>query len=236
MDPIKWILQVPGYDFSWSFFLSQIEMVNIGHLWYLPCLFVIFAVSYPLFLFFGKSWVASVLIFIATLGLSYKAFSFPEIFQIQNAMYYLVYFIFGYIISFAIDKVAGYDWRIVQRLKCNRTLYVALITGLIVLSAIAGFAIHRFSSIAYDYYLSFVVLILLYMLVPRKTTAWISKISENSYGIYLFHSPLIYITAMLAPNMSPILMVIINFFIFGGVAYAMSAALSGSRLKFIIGK
>jgi len=48
MDPVKVWLHIEGYTPDINFVVSQLELVNIGHLWYLPCLFLIFVLSYPL--------------------------------------------------------------------------------------------------------------------------------------------------------------------------------------------
>lgn len=46
MDPIKILLDVPGYKFSLNLLMQQfILFQNNGHLWYLPTLFLMFVFS-----------------------------------------------------------------------------------------------------------------------------------------------------------------------------------------------
>ena len=66
------------------------------------------------------------------------------------------------------------------------------------------------------------IVLTLYYLVPNKENKFMSFFDKYSYGIYLFHSPLIYIAYTYAPNINPLLMFAINFFGMGGVALFIS--------------
>ena len=101
---------------------------------------------------------------------------------------------------------------------------------------IIGYVIKLITSIGFDIYLSIVVLLFLYKFIPSFNNKIINNISKRSYGLYLFHSPMIYITAVLCPDINPWLMLFINFVCFGFVAYLITVALSKSKLKFIIGE
>ena len=72
--------------------------------------------------------------------------------------------------------------------------------------------------------------------MPSFRNNILDEISNRSYGLYLFHSPLIYITATLCPNINPWFMLIINFIVLGVIAYFITMWLSNSKLKFIIGQ
>ena len=80
------------------------------------------------------------------------------------------------------------------------------------------------------------VLLLFYTIISHCTNTYLNEVSRRSYGIYLFHSPLIYITACLCPNINPWLMLFINFAVFGIIACLITVYISKSRLKFIIGE
>ena len=69
---------------------------------------------------------------------------------------------------------------------------------------------------------SLAIVMILYYLVPNKENKVMSFFDKYSYGIYLFHSPLIYIAFTYAPNISPLLMFAINFIIMGSVALLLS--------------
>lgn len=61
------------------------------------------------------------------------------------------------------------------------------------------------------------------------------KIVINSFGLYLLHSPLIYITFTYLLNSSPIVVSLLNFFVFGGLAYLMTVLIRKTPMKLLIG-
>ena len=67
-----------------------------------------------------------------------------------------------------------------------------------------------------------VIVLALYYLVPNKENKFMTFFDRYSYGLYLFHSPLIYIAYTYSPNINPLLMFTINFFGMGGVALLLS--------------
>ena len=72
--------------------------------------------------------------------------------------------------------------------------------------------------------------------MPEHTPHIIEKIDRNSFGIYLFHSPLVYITFSIAPNASPIIVVIVNFILFGAAAYGLTELVRKTKMKKLIGE
>lgn len=84
--------------------------------------------------------------------------------------------------------------------------------------------------------ISLICVLAAYLVVPKHSTATLRKISRNSMGIYLFHSPLIYLSFNFWPNISPWLMVLINFVGFGAVAYGMTELVRKLGLGIVIGE
>lgn len=99
-----------------------------------------------------------------------------------------------------------------------------------------GYVVRKFTSIGFEFYLSVVLVICLYLIVPKRSNKLINSISDRSYGIYLFHSPLIYLTATYCPNINPRLMLLLNLGLFGGMAYYITVLLSNSSLRFVLGE
>ena len=66
--------------------------------------------------------------------------------------------------------------------------------------------------------------------------SFINTIASHSFGIYLFHSPLIYITFSKYPNLSPFFMIFINFVLFGGLSFLLTKIIRSSKLKWIVGE
>lgn len=225
-NPLKCLLGIPGYENPIVFMGEQMLGMNCAHLWYLPCLFMLMMICYPIFVWAGKSTWKHVLIFVCFLVANYVSGRFPKYYQLNEVSYYLVFFHTGYLVNYvrllfpkqldAFDTVA------------HNIILLIVVVGL-------GYAIQQFTSIGYEVYLSIVVILLFYKFVPSFNIAVINEISKRSYGLYLFHSPLIYITAILCPNINPWLMLFINFVCFGTIAYALTVLISRSRIKFVIG-
>lgn len=74
----------------------------------------------------------------------------------------------------------------------------------------------------------------IHSLVLLLVGAW-GKIGINSFGLYLLHSPLIYITFTYLLNSSPIVVSLLNFFVFGGLAYLMTVLIRKTPMKLLIG-
>lgn len=226
MDPIKIFLGVDGYCLNWNLILQQLQFSNCGHLWYLPCLFIIFIIMYIVLNLIRQNVFGLSFLFLVLAWLNYMHGRLPDAFQIQNAAYYIYYFYLGYLINCLGSRY------VISNKKFNIKY---IVSSVIVLLFIIGFLLYKITSIGFDFYLSSVLVILCYILMSSSSNKVITAISENSYGVYLFHSPMIYITALYYPNINPWLMLFINFFVFGGVAYAMTVAISKSKLRFIIG-
>ena len=72
--------------------------------------------------------------------------------------------------------------------------------------------------------------------MPKRTFSIIEKIDKNSFGIYLIHSPLIYITYAYMSDMNPMSVVIMNFVIFGAIAFWITELLRKMHLGVVIGE
>ena len=121
-----------------------------------------------------------------------------------------------------------------ERYEMVNKCFVQLI--IIVCIIIIGYSVYRVTTIGFEIYLSVIVLLLLYKYKPSFNKSFINEVSKRSYGLYLFHSPMIYITAVLCPNINPWFMLFVNYVCFGSIAYFITIALSKSKLKFIIGE
>ena len=75
-----------------------------------------------------------------------------------------------------------------------------------------------------------------YGAMPEKTYSLVQRIDRNSFGIYLFHSPLIYITFASIPNAHPAIVVFLNFVIFGAAAFGLTELVRNTKLKVLIGE
>lgn len=75
-----------------------------------------------------------------------------------------------------------------------------------------------------------------YMIVSTKRNIMLMRFSRDSYGIYLFHSPLIYIMYMMYPDANPLVMLFVNFIVCGSVGVGIVHVIRVLRLKIINGE
>lgn len=225
MDPIKLYIGVSGYDWKCSLLLQQLYCVNIGHLWFLPCLFLIFIIIYFCMALIRNNRNGLLVLFLLFALLNYKSNIFPDIFQLKEVAYYLVYFYLGYLINY-INSVYS------RKIVINKSILIGVLFVLI----IVGYFIRQVTSIGFEFYSSIFCVLCCFYIMPNNKCDIVNKVSRYAYGIYLFHSPLIYITAIYFPNINPWLMLGINFILFGGIAYCLAIMLSKSYFKFIVGE
>lgn len=223
-DPLKWMLKIPGYERPASFLMDQLLGVNCAHLWYLLILMV---VCYPLFCWAGKALWKHAIIIGTFLVINYFSGRIPKYYQLNEAGYYLVFFHLGYLVN-----LVEQEYHNRPEFAKNRIIQLLIF----VCSVIVEYGIYKITSIGFGIYLSIGVLLLFYIFMPGFNNRFINEISKRSYGLYLFHSPLIYITASFCPNINPWLMLFVNFVCFGSVAYLITITISKSRLRFIIGE
>jgi peptidoglycan/LPS O-acetylase OafA/YrhL len=78
--------------------------------------------------------------------------------------------------------------------------------------------------------------IALYLIIPSNKNEVLIKLSKNSFGIYLFHSPMIYITFKFFSDCNPVWVVGLNFVVWGGLSFILSNWIRKTRFRWIIGE
>lgn len=211
MIPIKMLLDIPTY--------ANIGVVTIlkrfllgtdnGHLWFLYSLFLIFLVLYPLNKITIRYKQAPVVILALIIVLrTVVSPHLPHIFNLTQAIAYALWFQVGVIMA-----------------KNNRSELIATACIILLWGAV-------FSRPAI---LTLVIIAFLYLFVPNRLNTFLSKISKNSFGIYLFHSPLIYITYTFLADRSPVWVVFLNFVVGGIIAYLLTTSIRKCSINKYIG-
>ena len=232
MNPIKWLVRAPGYEnFSDCLTILKYQFLfsgSLGHLWYLPTLFGVFLIVFLCLLWFNSipecrsRKFLHVSLFILFLLSHYLSAYFPSYFCLSSIAYYLIFFFVGYLLSYNISCV---------NLLCSsftNIRWIGYVCWLIFL-----FCACHFTHLRAIFVILFVSIS--YLLIPDKTNKFIRSISDNSFGIYLFHSPLIYITYAYYTNSNPWLVLFLNFIVMGTISYLLTYYISKTKLKFIIG-
>lgn len=223
MVPIRTIINFSGYEkMTMSSIIKYTLLgINNGHLWYLYALFVIF-----IFMYFvdkglkqiNNDWL-DIIVFMIMALLSFNTYNL-KVQCLNDAIRYSVWFYMGYLINKYHSKFN------VIRIKVSTMVLAILfvILCLFIEDDLLELLARIFS------------ILFLYQSFTDKSNKFINSISENSFGVYLFHSPLVYITYTYIPNANPIFIVLLNFVVFGLLAFILSYFIKKTRLKFIIGE
>ena len=220
--PIRYLCQYPPYEDNsllYNIFFNIILGLDNGHLWYCYSLFIIFILSYFIENLNNKYLKVFIVLIISSIGQFIPTF-------VGSALNNLIWFYLGFLI---------------KKINFNKSYKISL-SLISILSIIIYFVCYYNEPLYYNYilislkYIACITIIpLIYNIIPNKNNSLIEKVSDNSYGIYLFHSPLIYITFAFFSNLNPVLILLVNFVFFGIIAYAISNKIKKSKFKFILG-
>lgn len=227
MLPIKLILGYPPFHGK-----SQLTVIKMfllgndtGHLWFLPTLFLVFLTA-----FFVKRILKKNLVFwVAFLVASFLLWKLQTMIPIRHPLLNYLKWTLEYEWSFAFGAVVFH----LTKWTCSMNTKKRLLLGCLPISFIA-------LVVLLDLHVPTVVFSALicsacFFLVPNRRVCLFTKISQQSFGVYLFHSPLIYITFSLIPNASPLIVASVNLFLFGSIAFFLANIISKSRFKLLIG-
>lgn len=181
--------------------------IDNGHLWFLPALFLNLVIACLIYGYISKlasTPIHGMLMFIFIFGLCkvgthYIHFSFPK-----DALTYLPWFCFGFLL-----KKFKLTMEHIRHIHFVKLVLSISIIGLY-------FAQHRINALAPI--VSAFSITFLFLATPLINSKAIHFLDQNSFGIYLFHSPMVYITYTYCATIHPVAMFGINVFAFGSIA------------------
>lgn len=228
--PVRMLLKYPGYEnkkLSRIIFYEILLGADNGHLWFLQTLFIIFCAMFftiRILQKFDEHKINPIVIYsivLVALWLCHIVIGRIQIISVIKApIENCVWFYLGFYINKFSEQIKNlYKLRFLL-------FFISIATVLISIFVISwlkplGALLFIFS---------------IYLLVPNRTNKVIERISQDSFGIYLFHSPLIYISFTFFPDINPIIMVIVNFAVFGSLAMGMTELLRKLKLGLVIGE
>lgn len=231
--PIRIAIGFPSYQGMGigAFFLKMLTANDVGHLWFLAALFFAFLLSEIILTIAEKipgiQKCPALFLCVAALALYLEGYriglGYPPL---LGAFNYLIWFSFGYFLN-----VYQHIVRKVYRFPGIKWALLALNVGLQVHCLFAD-SVRVLVSLG----MKALCILNAYGAMPEKSCALAEKIDRNSFGIYLFHSPLIYITFATIPNAHPAIVVFINLVVFGAAAYGITALVRKTKLKVLIGE
>lgn len=231
--PIRLLIQYPDYmNMSAADFMIKVfTTTDVGHLWYLPALFTIFLIAKCFLMICSKisryPRINALLLFMFGILLYLEGYKigiqYPPL---LNAYNYLIWFSLGYCLN-AFSKL-------VERIYKHPAVKISLALIWIIFLIIYLRASRK--RVIAVLMLRALFITNLFGIIPDQTDNAIAGIDRNSFGLYLFHSPLIYIVFATMPDACPLLVVTINFVIFGCIAYYLTEIIRKLHLGFVIGE
>lgn len=231
--PVRIAIGFPGYQGMGigAFFLKMLTANDVGHLWFLPALFFAFLLSEIILTIAEKipgiRKCPALFLCVAALALYLEGyrigFGYPPLLSAFN---YLIWFSFGYFLN-----VYQHIVRKLYRIPGMKWALLVLNVGLLVYCLFAD-SVRVLISLG----VKALCILNTYDAMPEKSCGLVEKIDRSSFGVYLFHSPLIYITYANIPNAHPVVVVFMNLVVFGAAAYGLTALIRRTRLKVLIGE
>lgn len=211
MLPIKLALNIPSYQnvSLVKIYLDYFLGFNNGHLWFLYALFVIFVISWFINRMFIKlKWGGYLCLAFTCLMQILPNLINTSIFNISAGLKYAFWFQAG---------------------LCIRQYGEKAIAPILICVIGSACFFHELTPI-----ISLLIVFGLYFIVPNTHNRFTDSLDKNSFGIYLFHSPLIYITYHYFGNASPWLVVCMNLFLWGSISYMLTYIIQRSKINSII--
>ena len=193
------------------------------HLWFLVVLFEIFILCSMLI---PKGWYHSVLL-IGMFCLSCISGKVPDIFQLSNVCYYLLFFFVGYEIN--------NRYKTVVKILMNPIVIVLLFSLLLVLFNIN---IRPIKVIKALLGIGVFVGITGFCKPQISCNSKIYKLNKNGFGIYIFHPIIIYLLYYYFGryDISSVLLFVLISILSYGISYLITSFIRNLRLGFMIGE
>lgn len=227
MIPIKMLLDYAGYQNS-NFLQAVYKMVmnqENGHLWYLPTLFFLFILFGAFKKYITKDKKASYILVIVLLFVSKYSKTLPDL-----GFPYLNY-VYQYAWSFGFGMIIPNLPRSRRKTGSSSASKILLFIVIMLTAVIDTIVLNRA-----DILVTVIVIYSFYLAMPDRSVKVLNSISKNSFGMYLFHSPLIYITFTFFPNGAPYKVVAMNFILWGTLSYCITSVLRKIKLGIVIGE
>lgn len=213
MIPLKLIVGVPFYEgvSLWQIVLRFILGIENGHLWFVYALMWMFVLTLlaKVLIGFNHAIGGGILCVLFVLSEMNGRINLGHYLCLSHVQHYFFWFFLG------------------LQLKLSNRYLRYVVPVLIILTLVMG------------HYSMFWQLILsgaIWFLMPDKKSDAALFIDRHSYGLYLLHSPLVYVTFTYMADCNPWIVAAVNVFIMGGVALGLTHILMKSPISFVVGK
>lgn len=224
--PVRLLAHYPKYDGSYFTGVKQFVMSDWGHLWFLPVLFVFFICLY--YFLKCKSSLTKDIVFLAVcllLGLGSKFL--PLFALLKLSLNWVFWFVLGFYMS-------KYGLKFPNR-KTSPSIIILGMAFLVIPFVALG--LKGMIGSALGFIASLFIVLALFLYIPDGPARSISWLDKNSMGLFLFHSPIIYVLYdRFAMSLTPLAMVTLNFFVSIIISILITIFLRKVGLKILLGE
>lgn len=206
----------------WSVYVTG---EKAGHLWFLEVLLAMFIVFGWCYHCFGLTWKAD----LAVLAVSLCVYASS---QLVSWTPLLGRFYDNY--AFFVLGLMGHRYMpVLKDWLRNKKWAIALI-------AVAPYALllvthGRIQQILLSICCAPATLLLLW-LIPKRTNRFFVLIGDNAMRLYLLHPPLVHFSSVYLADANPMLVIVINFFVYGALALLIALLLEKAHLTVLFGE
>ncbi|MBC2580572.1 acyltransferase family protein [Clostridium sp. DJ247] len=244
--PIRMFTSYKGYygnnvfEIIYKYFITGLD---VGHLWYLLAIFEIFIVFYLFESIINKIGIPISFVIIACANII--SFKFPNIFQISSLIHYFMFFYLGYIVR-KCELIFTNKLKEKNKIYLTVTLFILQILFLFIylkfhntsiISTLFKNIIYLLSNISGTLFYFLFLSLITFKHKSLNSNKVLKYLDRESFSIYLFHSPLIYIILKYTANksISPFLVVPSIFIIILSVSLIISYIINKTKvLRFMI--
>lgn len=220
MIPIRLLIEYPGYEgqsFLYILWKNIFLGYDNGQLWYLPTLFFYSLIAWFINFCLKKfkwadifAFAISVMMLIIYTKYTWHGASLMRSPTLSPFFLYFSFFMLGFIL---------FNHEATIRKYITKPL---LVVGFVLMLIAIGFMYMGRGGTFVQLIAVWLCLVVIFFLMPNKSNKFTRTLAEVSLGVYLFHEPLAFISYTYWPDINPLLMVSINFFIWGTVASIIS--------------
>ena len=232
MIPIRIFAKYPKWlDMSYLDMLLQVLTgKDAGHLWYLGALFIIFIMAYLFIAVLNKmkleNKVIEIFCLLCLLLLSLVSSKLPGQLFLASSVKYLFWFFLG----FEINKNSEYLDVFPKSMYILGSMIAVVVISFCVFGAVGN---HVVNAVA-KYLGTGMIVVSSYKLITDRSIPVMKKIAKNSFGVYLFHSPMLYPVFNYMNWLNPVVMVLFDFIVLYIVAYFLTNILRMNKYSKII--
>lgn len=213
MIPLKLIVGVPFYKdiCLWQVVLRFMLGIENGHLWFVYALMWMFVLTLLTKVLNGYNHVigGGILCVLFVISEVDGRMTLGHYLCLSHVQHYFFWFFLGF------------------QLKLGNRYLRYILPVLLILTLVMG---------RYNMSWQLILSLAIWFLVPNKKNDVALFIDSHSYGLYLLHSPLVYITFTYMADDNPWIVAMINVFVMGGMALGLTHILMKSPISFVVGK